>query len=98
MELRFEAMLYSYFGNENSDADHIQCSRGPQVPHPSSRSVLHNRRACRGTPVCCETMLDVPRNNFNRKSEHYSSLTQTLAWLLLCCFCDVWVDVFTTAW
>jgi len=40
MELRFEAMLYPNLGNENSDAGHIKCSRGPhlargsQVPHP----------------------------------------------------------------
>jgi len=40
MELRFDAMLYSNMGNENSDAGHIKCSRGPrlglgpQVPHP----------------------------------------------------------------
>jgi len=40
MELRFEGMLYSNLGNENSDAGHIKCSRGPhlsrwpQVPHP----------------------------------------------------------------
>ena len=40
MEFRFEAMLYSNLGKENSDAGHIKCSRrphlarGPQVPHP----------------------------------------------------------------
>jgi len=34
MELRSEAMLYSNLGNENSDADHIKCSRGSQVSHP----------------------------------------------------------------
>jgi len=28
MELRFEAMLYSNMGNQNSDAGHIKCSRG----------------------------------------------------------------------
>jgi len=33
MELRFDAMLYSSLGNENSDADHIKRSLGPQVPH-----------------------------------------------------------------
>jgi len=38
MELRFDAMLYSNLGNQNSDAGHIKCSRephlarGPQVP------------------------------------------------------------------
>jgi len=36
MELRFDAMLYSYLGNENSDAGHIKYSRGPQVLHPCS--------------------------------------------------------------
>jgi len=40
MEHRFDAILYSNLGNENSDAGHIKCSRGvhlargPQVPHP----------------------------------------------------------------
>jgi len=34
MELRFDAIMHSKLGNENSDADHIKCSRGPQVPHP----------------------------------------------------------------
>ena len=34
MQLRFDAMLYSYLSNENSDAGHIKRSRGPQVPHP----------------------------------------------------------------
>jgi len=39
-KFRFDAMLCSNLGNENSDADHIKCSRGPhltnwpQVPHP----------------------------------------------------------------
>ena len=32
MELWFKAMMYSNLGNENSDAGHIKCSRGPQVP------------------------------------------------------------------
>jgi len=29
MELRFFAMLYSNVGNENFDAGHIKCTRGP---------------------------------------------------------------------
>jgi len=37
MEFRFDAMLYSNSGNENSDAGHIKCSRELQVPHPCSR-------------------------------------------------------------
>jgi len=40
MELRFDAMLCSNLGNENSDAGHIKCSRGPQVPHPCSRESM----------------------------------------------------------
>jgi len=42
MELRFNAMLYFDLGNDNSDAGHIKCSRGPhlarrpQVPEPCS--------------------------------------------------------------
>ena len=39
MDFRFDVMLCSILGSENSDAGHIECSRGPQVPHPcSSRS------------------------------------------------------------
>jgi len=34
MQLRFDAILYSKLGNENFDAGHIKCLRGPQVPHP----------------------------------------------------------------
>jgi len=34
MELRFHAILYSKLRNENSDAGHLKCSRGPQVPRP----------------------------------------------------------------
>jgi len=29
VELRFDAMLYSSLGKENSDAGHIKCSCGP---------------------------------------------------------------------
>jgi len=38
MRLRFDVMLHSNFGNENSGAGHIKCSRGPQVPYPFFRS------------------------------------------------------------
>jgi len=31
MELRFDAMLYSKLGNENSDEGHNKCSRGPHL-------------------------------------------------------------------
>jgi len=34
MELRLDVILYDKLVNENSDAGHIKCSRGPQVPHP----------------------------------------------------------------
>jgi len=34
MELRLDVILYYKMGNENSDAGHIKCLRGPQVPHP----------------------------------------------------------------
>jgi len=33
MELRFDAILYSKLGDENSDAGHIICSRGLEVPN-----------------------------------------------------------------
>jgi len=38
MELRFGVILYSKQGNENSDADHVKCSRGPQVTYPCYRA------------------------------------------------------------
>jgi len=42
MELRFDTMLYFNLGNENSDAGHIKCSRGPQAPTPVVKScTLH---------------------------------------------------------
>jgi len=34
IELRFDAILYSKATNENSDAGHIKCSLGRQVPSP----------------------------------------------------------------
>jgi len=37
MDFRFHAMLYSYLGNECSDADHIKGSHGLQVSHPCVR-------------------------------------------------------------
>jgi len=55
MELRFDAMLYSnmgnensdYMGNENSDAGHIKCSRGPQVPTPALKhNELTRKQLC----------------------------------------------------
>jgi len=33
-------MLYSKMGNENSDAGHIKCSRGPQFPHPWLKATI----------------------------------------------------------
>jgi len=53
MELRFEAMLYPNLGNENSDAGHIKCSRGPhlacgsQVPHPCLTTCFDFLSFCR---------------------------------------------------
>ena len=34
MELRFDAMLCSKLGADNSDADRFKSTRGPHVPHP----------------------------------------------------------------
>ena len=31
MGLRLDAILYSKLGTENSDADHVKCSRGPHL-------------------------------------------------------------------
>jgi len=36
MELSFDAILYSKFGNKNYGADHTKCSHRPQIPHPWS--------------------------------------------------------------
>jgi len=50
MRLRFDVMLYSNFGNENSGAGHVKCSRGPhlarrpQVPHPCSKLLKYMER------------------------------------------------------
>jgi len=39
MEFRFYAMLCSNFGNEYSDAGHIECTHCPQVPYPCHRRI-----------------------------------------------------------
>jgi len=39
MELRFDAILYTNLGNENSNAGNIKCSRGPQVRQPYCRVI-----------------------------------------------------------
>jgi len=39
-EFHFDAILYSTLRNENSDAGHTKCSRGPQVPHPCLFKIL----------------------------------------------------------
>jgi len=41
MELRFDTMLRSNLGNENSDAGQIKCPRGPQVPQPWIAATLN---------------------------------------------------------
>jgi len=35
VDLRFDAMVCSNLGNENSDTGHIKCLRGQQVPQPA---------------------------------------------------------------
>ena len=44
MEFRCDAMLFSNMRNENSDAGHVKCSRGPQVPHPCTIPLLGKLR------------------------------------------------------
>jgi len=44
LDIRFDAILYSKLGNENSDTGHIKCSRGPQVPYPCFTTYLHQDR------------------------------------------------------
>jgi len=39
-EIRFDAMLCANLGNENYDAGHIKCSRGPQVRPPPDLDIL----------------------------------------------------------
>jgi len=54
MELRFDVIVYSKLGDEDSDAGHIKCSlglhlaRGPQVPHLCIKDFifLHLRTLC----------------------------------------------------
>jgi len=36
MEFRFDVIVYSKLGDEDSNAGNIKCSLGPQVPHPWS--------------------------------------------------------------
>jgi len=51
MEFRFDAMLCSNLGNENSDACHIKCSRGKQVARSSIKmGVKHT--ACGPKAIC----------------------------------------------
>jgi len=42
--------IYSTLGNENSDADHFTCSRGPKVPHPwftwRTREIMTLKKHC----------------------------------------------------
>jgi len=57
MELRFEAMLYSNLGNENSGAGHIKCSRGPHLtrgrrfPTPALMESDHYTGLCGSNPI-----------------------------------------------
>jgi len=44
LEFRFDTMLCSILGNENSNAGHAKFSRGPQVPHPSCASTFVNKK------------------------------------------------------
>jgi len=41
MELLFDVMFCSNLGNENFNAGHFKCSRGPQVPHPWITATLN---------------------------------------------------------
>jgi len=53
----FDAMLCSKMGNENSDAGHIKCCLGPQVPNPAFEDLLprlHDTRTANLTLVLCE--------------------------------------------
>ena len=46
MEIRFDGILYFNLCNENSDAGHIKCSPGPQVPHHWSMQICYFFLTC----------------------------------------------------
>jgi len=48
----FDAILYSKSTNEDSDAGHVKCSRGPQVPHSWSMSSCNFRYRNAKTSFC----------------------------------------------
>jgi len=71
-EFRFDAMLCSNLGKENSDAGHINCSRGLQVPHPcfmtavlvffAALSVSSSRVANLSSPKKPDLVPKIPKN------------------------------------
>jgi len=54
MEFRFDSILCSELGKENSDAGHIKCSRGPQVPHPCPNSNFASKKLKKGKSFICK--------------------------------------------
>jgi len=52
MELRFDAILQSELGNDNSDADHIKCSHRPQVPIPGQDHLVFQLKKRQTLSVC----------------------------------------------
>ena len=54
MEFRFDSILCSELGKENSDAGHIKCSRGPQVPHPCPNWNFASKKLKKGKSFICK--------------------------------------------
>jgi len=82
MELRFDAMLYSNTGNENSDAGQIKCShgphlaRGPQVPHPMCKTTKQQQSVgnedlsilCQAVWTLCNQSINTVRIKYTLRS------------------------------
>jgi len=60
MEIHFDTILYSKFGNNNSYADHVKCSRGTQVPTP----VVYMNWIRQSQPVSGSTVQQVAKFNY----------------------------------
>jgi len=63
MELRFDVILYSKLGNENSDVGHIKCSRGvwatgssPLLKHIQQRS-YGLAKTCANNLICTNCLI-----------------------------------------
>jgi len=68
MELRFGVMLYSNLGNENFDAGHIKCPRGPQVSPPCFNTTCFMAEVYSRNGTRWEVRVsDIAQNAFSKK-------------------------------